>query len=324
MKTPLLTIAGKEIRDAFREKTFLILGSALAVLVVVSVLTASFKFHDEVALYQQAVDQLKAAGQPTDILTIPQYSPLQMLRASIEYIEIIGAVLAIVLGYLSVARERRSRALPLVLTRPISRARFVSGKILGGAILLSALVAVFAVFAGAAVTLIGSVPLSGAEIVKLCVAAVAALVYLMIFFLISLTLAGIVRNLPTALILALVLWVLFVLVLPQIGDTMDVDNQVPGGLFNSLHLSKDAEHAVTGQLQFYEWIRNATEVASPTKHLERFDFAVLGIKDIYNGRPLAAILAERWDNITVLAAVFTAAIATTYYTLIKKTPIWRN
>lgn len=44
-------------------------------------------------------------------------------------------------------------------------------------------------------------------------------------------LASTTRRLNTALIVALVLWLVVVLIVPQIGDTMDPDNQVPGGLF---------------------------------------------------------------------------------------------
>ena len=39
------------------------------------------------------------------------------------------------------------------------------------------------------------------------------------------------RSLPNALIIILVIWLIFVLIIPQIGDTMDPDNQIPGGFF---------------------------------------------------------------------------------------------
>src|SRR3712207_7739249 len=42
-----------------------------------------------------------------------------LLRGLIEYIQIIGAVLAIGLGYLSIARERTGNTLRLILTRPV-------------------------------------------------------------------------------------------------------------------------------------------------------------------------------------------------------------
>ncbi|MBT1004003.1 ABC transporter permease [Paenarthrobacter sp. DKR-5] len=319
-----LAVAGKEIRDAFRDRTLLILTLALTGLVAVSVLGASFAFHDKVTAYQAAVAQLKAAGQPTNILTVPQYSPLQMLRNSIEYIEIVGAVLAVLLGHLSVARERRSRTMDLILTRPVHPLAYIGGKIAGAAVLLTAVSAVLFGFAGLSLGLLGSVPLTGAEWVKVLTAAAAAAAYLMIFFLTGAALAAVIGNQSAALVLALALWVAFVLVLPQIGDTMDVDNMVPGGLFNSLHLAKDQQSTVLGHLQGYEWVRNATEVLSPTKHFERLDFAVLGIKDMYNGHPLAEILRARADNTITLACVLTAALAATVTGFALKRNDWRN
>ena len=38
---------------------------------------------------------------------------------------------------------------------------------------------------------------------------------------------------------ALGIWLVVVLILPQIGDTLDADNQLPGGLFAALGLGHD-------------------------------------------------------------------------------------
>ena len=56
----------------------------------------------------------------------------------------------------------------------------------------------------------------------------------------------------TGLMVALGLWLVVVLILPQIGDTLDADNQVPGGLFSALTLDKPQEDLVLTHFSTYE------------------------------------------------------------------------
>ena len=145
--------------------------------------------------------------------------------------------------------------------------------------------------------------------------------YLMIFYSLAALLATRVKSLLNGLVIALVFWVSFVLILPQIGDTMDVDNQVPGGFFASLNLPKTAEKSILTHFSAYETFRNTTEVMSPTKHFERASFAVLGIKNIYNGQPLSSIWNDKWGNVVVLGAVAICMTGLLYVGFIKNKEI---
>ena len=82
------------------------------------------------------------------------------------------------------------------------------------------------------------------------------------------------------------------LVAPQIGDTMDPDNQVAGGVFKALSISRPEQLEFMKTYAGFEAVRGGIEAASITKHVERFAFAVLGIKATYAGLPLGAILTE--------------------------------
>ena len=316
----IMVIAHKEYRDAWREKLLLILIGCLALLVVVSIVVATLHIGTDVATYKQAVAQLQASGQ-VSTLTPPQYAPLQMLRSSIEYLEIIGAVLAIILGYISIARERTSNALKLVLSRDVSRAQFISGKLLGNTAIIITIVLSFCIFAYVSILLIGQVGLSLSEIIKLSLAGLLSVAYLLLFYCLAAIVSIKMKSLTNALIITLVFWIGFVLILPQIGDTMDVDNQVPGGFFASLNLPKSAEKSILTHFTGYETFRNTTEVSSPTKHYERASFAVLGIKDIYNGKSLSEIWRAKWGNIVVLVSITTAMVTLLYISFIRNKEI---
>jgi ABC-2 type transport system permease protein len=78
---------------------------------------------------------------------------------------------------------------------------------------------------------------------------------------------------------ALGLWLVVVLILPQIGDTLDADNQLPGGLFSALGLGHDGEVQILTHFATYETIRGSIEAASFAKHFERFAFAMTDVKE---------------------------------------------
>ncbi len=113
---------------------------------------------------------------------------------------------------------------------------------------------------------------------------------------------------PSALLVAVAVWLALVLIKPLIGDTLDPDNQVAGGVFRTLGVAKPLEKEIIKSFATYETIRNGIEEAFPAKHLERFSFAVLGIKDIYNGQLLADVIRDRARDAWWLIATFAALV----------------
>lgn len=296
----LIIIAKKEYTDAFRNALFRVLALFLFLLVGVSILVASLAFQSHVAQYHAALAQFTAVQLRGVVLSPPAYFPLQILRAAIEYLEIIGAIIALVLGYLSIAKEKGNNTSRLLLTRSVTRADFVFGKILGNSAILLSLLVVIGVFIIAAVSGIGHVIFSGTELIKLMLVLGYTYVYLAFFFCFSAMLALLISDLPRALMLSFALWLVFVLIIPQVGDTMDPDNQVPGGFFASMQMTQDGQKVVIDQFKQYENFRNMLEVSSLEKHYERLAFATLGIKTMYNDKDLGFIMNDKWPDLAIL------------------------
>jgi len=99
---------------------------------------------------------------------------------------------------------------------------------------------------------------------------------------------------------------------------------VPGGFFNAIHVDKPQSKVILQQFTFYETARNALEEASITKHYERLTFAILGIKDIYNGKLLSFILQDKLNEIVWLVSYFVLFSATSLLVFVKKQTIWRD
>ena len=301
-------IAEKEIKDALRNNVFLTLLLLLAGLIIVSIIVSTLVFRSQVDQYQAAFELLKSLGKaPTS--AAPQLFPLNLLRGAVDYLEIIGALLAIVLGYLSVAKEKNTKTLSLVLTRPVSKTQVMMGKLLGNYLLILGLTVAIGLIIWLALLLIGSVALNGVEWIKLLLVVVLASFYLMTFFTLSFFLSLSQENIVNGLVISFLVWLTFVLILPQIGDAMDPDNQVPGGFFASLTLDRPQEKELMKKFNGYETIRTGLEQLSITKHFERAAFALFGIKKQYNDVALTQIMIEKaFDFVFVILLLILGSI----------------
>lgn len=306
----LLVIARRELTDLKRTRFYLILFGFLAVVMILSVIVASFDFRVKIGDYNDYLDTLRRSGS-TETPPAPQLFPLQLLRGSIEYLELIGALFAIIIGYGTVAKEKQHGTLNLIFTRHVSRFAVAGGKVLAFAAAWAAVT--FGVFVTMVVALvvIGKAPLQLIDLERLALTGIVAWLYLMLWSCIAMGLAALARRASTGLIVALVAWLIVVLIIPQIGDTMDPDNQVPGGLFKSLAVAKPDEKAVMANFAGFDEIRNGLEVSSITKHFERSAFAFLGIKDQFNQQPIGDVWASMLPYTITLTLAFLAAAAFT-------------
>lgn len=317
----VLTLAGHEYRAAVRSRVLVLLIASMVVIAAVSITIASYDFKAQVADYQAYLDQLKASGGAVAVR--PQLFPLQLMRGVVEYIQIIGAVIGIGLGYLTIARERTGNTLRLILTRPVRAREVFLGRLLGAGALITTILAVTVVISVGLIGTVGGRWLSGAELGRLLIAFGIAVFYMLMFYALGTWLSARSRVLANGLVVALVVWLSVVLIIPQIGDTMDPDNQVPGGLFAALGVSRPDEKRVLARFSTYEKIRNGLEETSLTKHFERLTFALTGIKDQYNGSSLGFIAREKRNDIAWIAA-YLALLCVLMWSALKRERVTRK
>lgn len=302
----VLTLARHEYRAAVRSRLLLSLLTILVAVTVVSVYIAAVDYRSQLADYQA----YRAAAQAQGLTRVapPALALLSLLRGALEYLEIIGAVIAIALGYLSVSRERVNRTLPLLRSRPVTAGELAAGSALGALAVISTLILVTGLVAVLCLGFIGGDWVSGAQTVRLLLAYTAAVAYMGTFYCLGAMVTARSRVAANGLMIALGVWLLVVLILPQIGDTLDADNQVPGGLFAALGLGHNGEIAILQHFSMYEHIRNGLEEASLTKHFERFAFAMIDVKERYRSFSLGRLLQEKRNDI-VWMALYAVALA---------------
>lgn len=316
--TDMMTFSMKELLDLRRDPLLGILIGFLSVAVVISVVIGAADFRVQLDAYTAYTRQLAAAGNPVTAAP-PQLFPLQLLRGGIEYIEILGALFAVVLGYGTIAKEKHRGTLPLMLTRPLARFSLASGKLLGLAIIWLVVVALLTLVSTVAIWAVGGAALTGTDLIRILITAGLAWVYLVFWTALSIGLTVLPRQLSTGLIVGLVIWLVVVLILPQIGDTMDPDNQVPGGLFASLQIKKADELTVMSHFASFDTIRNGIEVSSIEKHFERLAFGFLGIKEKFNQQPLSFIWTNLYGYAITLVSATAAAITFAPVTTTRRT-----
>lgn len=311
MHNPLFVIAAKDMRDATRDRFLAVVTGFLALAALTALVTGAIALASDVATYDAAKASLLALGKPADAIKPPEFYPMRLLRGAIEQTEIVGAAIAMLAGFRAAAAERGRQTLALILTRPVARWQFVGGKIAAGIGLLAAGLAVVMASCALLLHLMSGIGLSLDDLGRMALVWAVSVLYTASFFLLALILTLHLKRPTTALLLAFTLWLVIVLIAPQIGDTMDPDNQVAGGVFAALSIARPDQIAIMKTYAGFEAFRNGIEVASITKHFERFAFAVLGIKATYAGLPLGPILIEKVLDLLwiILAALGLGAVA---------------
>ena len=297
---PVLTIAGHEFRSVVRSKILVTLLAILVAITSVSVYIAAVDYAGKLADYQAYRDAAQANG--LDRIAPSPLAAMSLLRGSLEYLEIVGAVIAISLGYLTVSRERNNRTLALIRSRPVSGRQLATGSVLGAAGILATLAGATAVTGVLCVGIIGNDWINATQALQIVLAYVATVVYMVAFYCLGCIATAKSKVAGNGLMIALAIWLLVVLVLPQIGDTMDADNQIPGGLFKALGLNHDGELSILTHFATYEHIRTWTEELSLAKHVERFAFAMTDVKERYRPFSLPWLLGQTRNDVGWLLA----------------------
>lgn len=277
-------IARHEYRAAVRSRILVVLLAILIVATAGSVIIASAGYASTLADYQ-AYRAAAIAGGVTQIAPSP-LAPLSLLRGAFEYIEMIGAVIAVTLGYLTVSRERVNRTLPLLMSRPVTSGELAAGSLLGAVGVITTLIGATTAVAVVSVGVVGHDWIGLRDTGQLLLAFLAAIIYMVTFYSLGALTAASSKTATNGLMIALGIWLVLVLILPQIGDTLDADNQLPGGLFAALGLGHSGEVQILTHFATYETIRTSIEAASFEKHFERFAFAMTDVKERFRSLSL--------------------------------------
>lgn len=317
----IIEIAKKEIRDAFRNKLFLAILLILLVLTIVSIVLGSFQVKIALDNYNSSISFLRSLGK-NELPPMPNLNPISASKGFVNYIGMVGALLAIVLGNTAISKEHKNGTMRLVLTRGVFRDSFLNGKLLGNLAILAGISVLTGIITFIALMAIGGVALTANDVVRLLLFFLMSFLYMAFFTVLSIGVATISTKGSRALLITVIVWLVLSFVFPQIGDTMDMDNQIPGGFFSSMGMTRDQEHQVLQKFKFYETLRDGIEEMSPTKHYERISFALLNVKPGFETNTPWEVVVLKWINLIGLVIPSVALWLLSYVAFLKRENIY--
>lgn len=207
-------IAAHQMQSLRRQRVFLAL---LAILLTMTALAGVLGWSSHqtiVRVYEEAVRLLASTGKPAPTNPFLLKPPLSLLSNMVVYIPLIGALLALVLGHLSVADDETSGIGRLVFSRQLTRTSYVLGKVASaGAVLAVVLSASLLVSVGS--LLVVNHALTGAAVARLGLFYALSWLYLMVFALIGMVAVLLTRRRSIALLSAMGAWLVITFVIPQ-------------------------------------------------------------------------------------------------------------
>lgn len=214
----ILTLAGKEVKTAFRDNIFLIITGLFVVLSILSVYIGSSTKNAELQAYQDIVQLLKAQGA-TSFPSPPEIFPLSVLRNIISYVSMIGAVVAIFLGFETFSGERSNGMLKLIAVRPVYRDQIVTGKLLGGGAVIGLLLGIILIFNLALFVMVSGLTPNINEMIRLLLFFLLAFAYMMAFYIATLYVSIETNDSAFGFMLMMIIWITISFVLPQLADS---------------------------------------------------------------------------------------------------------
>ncbi len=295
---PVTIIACKEFQAAFRRRLFITITVLFLALSILSVYIGSTTKRAELRVYNETIANLTAQGA-TALPLPPEIHTLTILSNLTEYVSIVGAILAVVLGYNALIEEKESGGLKLILSRPVYRDHLLTGKLLGNAAVIGALLGLVFVFNLVLLVAVGGIWPAAGEVLRLFSFVLLAWAYMLIFLTLSMLLSIRLQNSATVFLVSLVVWMLLSFVLPQMAEAMMANSTV----INSIS-------GATNQIPQDTVASQTLNYLSPTWHLRNIGGQLL---EVVPGSLLlnAGTLLGHWLTtllvLLVPSFVFTAA-----------------
>ena len=213
---PAFQIAGATLHSSFRDNTVLLLTTLFLAMVLLSAWLGWSATQTINAIYSAAVIAMTAQGVTIPPNPVSEGSALSLLRNMSIYVALLGALVAMVFGHLAVAVDRKSGVIPLIVSRPVSKAIYAVGKI--AAIVLAALgLTLFAAVVNVVTLLVlPGLVLAPDTWVRLAEFYAVSALYMVAFGLLAASCAISFKTESMALLVPVTVWLILTFVLPQV------------------------------------------------------------------------------------------------------------
>ncbi len=212
----IATVAAHQVTSLRRQRTAVALVGLFVAMTALAGVIGWSSSQTINRVYDQAVVLLAQSGAPAPASPIGIKPTLSLLSNMTVYIPLVGALLALVLGHLSIADDRTNGVGRLLFSRQLSRTPYLFGKALGAsAVLVTALLASLLVSVLALLVANGTLP-TATDLGRLTLFYGLSLLYLLAFLLIGMAAVLLTRKRSLALLSAMGVWLVVTFALPQL------------------------------------------------------------------------------------------------------------
>jgi ABC-type transport system involved in multi-copper enzyme maturation permease subunit len=210
-----VAIGRQHLRSLARRRTFVLMLSVLLLMTALSGFIGWSSHSTIIRVYDETVRTLAAAGKSAPPNPFAAKPRLALLNNMIIYVPLIGALMAIVIGHMSVMDDRQAGVTRILFSRPVRRSSYFWGKVGGSALALAAIMAACLVLSAVAVALINRDVPTASELLRLALFYTLSGLYLLVFVLIGAVAALLSRSQSMALFAAVAVWVLITFATPE-------------------------------------------------------------------------------------------------------------
>ncbi len=211
----IATVARQQLMLLRRQRTFVVMLATLLVMTTLAGVLGWSSHHTIVRVYEEAVKLLAASGKPAPPNPFTLKPTLSLLSNMVVYIPLIGALLALIIGHLSIVEDETNGVARLICTRQLSRTNYVLGKIASAAAALAAVLIASLAVSSVSLLVVNHAITSG-EFARLSLFYGLSWLYLMVFALIGMVAVLITRRRPIALLVAMATWLVITFAIPQL------------------------------------------------------------------------------------------------------------
>ncbi|NAT11017.1 ABC transporter permease [ANME-1 cluster archaeon AG-394-G06] len=282
-------VAKKEFFDHVMGKKFMVI---LAILMIISLLAMQQgvesynkqldSYKERTAEVEEHPEGMPPGGMPEKPSMLFVFQMMSMLFG------ILGAILAIAIGFNLISGEKESGSLKSLLSHPVFRDTIINGKALGGMGALAFAMLVMTLLSIGILMMLGLMP-TGDEFVRILVFMGFTLLFMFSFFAIALMCSTIAKNSTRAITYTLVIFIVISFVMPIAGSFVGMRlagdmPEYPGMARQEINKSGGGiseEEQARIQEEFQEWwdkvigVQEMFSIGDPKSNFEKVSSAVL-------------------------------------------------
>ncbi|MCZ7533041.1 MAG: hypothetical protein M5U23_06505 [Acidimicrobiia bacterium] len=216
----ITTVTSQQLLSLRRQRVFLAALSMFVAMTAAAGVLGWSSHNTIVRVYDEAVKLLAADGQPTPPNPFLLKPELSLLSNMVVYVPLLGALLALLLGHLSLTDDESTGLGRLIFSRRVSRTGYAVGKIAAAAIALSVIVLVAMAVSVVSLMVVNQRIPPISVLGRLGLFYSMSWLYLMLFALVGMAAALLNRRRSLALLSAMGAWLVITFAIPQFTSAL--------------------------------------------------------------------------------------------------------